>query len=317
MSDNENDTLSRVNGEGPVGVIGLGVMGHAIATRLQRELGALTVHDLRRDVANDLVGAGATFCNTAAGVAADCDIVVLSLNTAPIVEQVVFDGGGVLAGWNGAHTGLIIDMSSIAPDCTREFAARVAERGFSWVDAPLSGGVPGALAGRLSIMIGGDTHAVARAETVLDHLAARVTRRRRQWRRPAGEAHQPSSRWDRVQRARGSCGDDAGRSPGPARRAFLADRRASRFGAVSGVLHQVRLNRSDAHGKHRQHGEGSWNRHRRSAFRGARAAIDRARPRPEPRVGRPRLRSRRQRQPDAAVWACRPALIPDHPMSDT
>ena len=67
------------------------------------------------------------------------------------------------------------DMSSIAPDRTREFAGRVAERGFGWVDAPLSGGVPGALAGRLSIMVGGDTHAVARAQTVLDHLAVGVT----------------------------------------------------------------------------------------------------------------------------------------------
>ena len=66
-------------------------------------------------------------------------------------------------------------MSSIAPDRTREFAGRVAERGFGWVDAPLSGGVPGALAGRLSIMVGGDNHAVARAQTVLDHLAAGVT----------------------------------------------------------------------------------------------------------------------------------------------
>ena len=50
-------------------------------------------------------------------------------------------------------------MSSIAPDRTREFAGRVAERGFGWVDAPLSGGVPGALAGRLSIIVVGDSGA--------------------------------------------------------------------------------------------------------------------------------------------------------------
>jgi 2-hydroxy-3-oxopropionate reductase len=158
-----------------VGVIGLGVMGHAIATRLHQQLGALAVFDLRRDAANDLVDAGATFHGTAAEAAAHSDVVVLSLNTAPIVEQVVFGGDGVLAGWSSRRDGLIIDMSSIAPEPTRDFAVRVASRGFSWVDAPLSGGAPGALAGRLSLMIGGDDAALPRAEAVLDHLAARVT----------------------------------------------------------------------------------------------------------------------------------------------
>jgi 2-hydroxy-3-oxopropionate reductase len=156
------------------GVVGLGVMGHAIAMRLLAQLGAVAVNDLRPDAADDLVGAGADFCDTPADLAAGCNTVVLSLNTASIVEQVVFGESGVLAGWNGGN-GLIIDMSSIAPDRTREFARRVAERGYSWVDAPLSGGAPGALSGQLSIMAGGDGAAVARSEAVLDHLAARVT----------------------------------------------------------------------------------------------------------------------------------------------
>jgi 2-hydroxy-3-oxopropionate reductase len=179
MPDSGSD--SRPAGEntagpvGSVGVVGLGVMGHAIATRLHQELGALAVSDLRREVANDLVEAGATFYGTAAEVAAHSDVVVLSLNTAPIVEQVVFGGGGVLSGWGSSRRGLIIDMSSIAPDLTRDFAGRVAGQGISWVDAPLSGGAPGALAGRLSLMVGGDDPAVTRATTVLDHLAASVT----------------------------------------------------------------------------------------------------------------------------------------------
>jgi 2-hydroxy-3-oxopropionate reductase len=66
-------------------------------------------------------------------------------------------------------------MSSIAPDRTREFAAQVAAQGGAWVDAPLSGGAPGARAGRLSLMVGGDEPAVALARTVLDHVATRVT----------------------------------------------------------------------------------------------------------------------------------------------
>ena len=157
-----------------VGVVGLGVMGHAIAARLLRELGTLAVHDVRPAAANDLVEAGAVFCRTASDVAACCDVIVLSLNTAPIVEQVVFGDGGVLEGWR--HTnGLIIDMSSIAPDRTREFASRAGDLGVKWVDAPLSGGAPGALAGRLSLMVGGDRSAVTRAQAVLNHLASRIT----------------------------------------------------------------------------------------------------------------------------------------------
>ena len=159
---------------GPVGVIGLGVMGHAIATRLLRELGALAVHDVRPEAAADLVDAGAVFYRTASDVATCCDVVVLSLNTAPVVEQVVFGDAGVLEGWRQTN-GLIIDMSSIAPDRTREFARRAGDLGVSWVDAPLSGGAPGALAGRLSLMVGGDRSAVTRAGAVLDHLASRIT----------------------------------------------------------------------------------------------------------------------------------------------
>jgi 2-hydroxy-3-oxopropionate reductase len=177
LSNNASaDPITNGQAAGSVSVVGLGVMGHAIASRLNNQLGKLVVTDLRRESATDLVKDGAQFYDTAAGAAQHSDIVVLSLNTAPIVEQVVFGPGGVLDGWSeNARPGLIIDMSSIAPDRTREFAERVAEQGSSWVDAPLSGGAPGALAGRLSLMVGGENAAVTQARTVLDHLATRVT----------------------------------------------------------------------------------------------------------------------------------------------
>lgn len=176
MSRPESADTADIPATGSVGVIGLGVMGHAIASRLLDRLGRLHVTDLHRAAADDLVAGGAEFQDTAASVAAQTEIVVLSLNTAPIVEQVAFGAGGVLAGWaSRGRAGLIIDMSSIAPDRTREFAAQVAEQGGAWVDAPLSGGAPGARVGRLSLMVGGDEAAVARARTVLDHVATRVT----------------------------------------------------------------------------------------------------------------------------------------------
>jgi 2-hydroxy-3-oxopropionate reductase len=158
-----------------VGVVGLGVMGHAIATRLLQTHGDLVVHDLRHHVAIDLVEDGAEYCGTAVEVAERCDVIVLSLNTAHIVDEVIFGDGGVISGWGVGEDGLILDMSSIAPDRTREFARRVADLGHAWVDAPLSGGAPGALAGRLTVMVGGDGAAVSRATTVLDHLASKVT----------------------------------------------------------------------------------------------------------------------------------------------
>jgi 2-hydroxy-3-oxopropionate reductase len=173
MSTNGSD-LSH-SGVYRVGVVGLGVMGHAIATRLLQERGDLVVHDLRRHVADDLVEAGAEYCGAAAEVAERCDVIVLSLNTAHIVDEVVFGDGGVTSGWGVGEDGLILDMSSIAPDRTREFARRIADLGHAWVDAPLSGGAPGARAGRLTIMAGGEDAAVARANTVLEHLASGVT----------------------------------------------------------------------------------------------------------------------------------------------
>ena len=97
-------------------------MGHAIAARLTSRLDRLAVSDLRRENAADLISDGAIFYDTAGGAARHSDIIVLSLNTPPIVEQ---------------------------DAC--------------WVDAPLSGGAPGALAGRLSLMVGGDESAVTRA----------------------------------------------------------------------------------------------------------------------------------------------------------
>ena len=80
-------------------------------------------------------------------MAAASDIVVLSLNTAATVEQAVFGAGGVA---EGACEGLlIVDMSSIDPTSTQDFARRAEQHGLGWVDAPLSGGAPGAREGTL------------------------------------------------------------------------------------------------------------------------------------------------------------------------
>lgn len=155
-----------------VGVVGLGVMGSAITRRLLVTGHAVRVHDIRREAVDELVREGAVAAATAAE-AAEAPVVVLSLNSSQIVEHAVFGPRGVLA---DQPDGLVvIDMSSIDPGRTREYAARARDLGARWVDAPLSGGAPGALNGTLTLMVGGEQDDVAAAKPVLEVLAATIT----------------------------------------------------------------------------------------------------------------------------------------------
>jgi 2-hydroxy-3-oxopropionate reductase len=157
-----------------IGIIGMGVMGSAIATRLLDRGHSLALRDPAPDRLARFVARGAAVHDSAAALTRAVDVVILSLNTAAIVEQVVFGPGGLREGAD-AHK-LLIDMSSIDPQATAAMAARLAaETGMAWVDAPLSGGAPAALEGRLTLMIGGAADAVARAEPVLAELAANRT----------------------------------------------------------------------------------------------------------------------------------------------
>lgn len=155
-----------------VGVAGLGVMGSAIAHRLLRCGHAVRVYDVRQDAVAKVAGAGADPVESAATLAAS-SVVILSLNTADIVEQVAFGPDGVLS---AAPEGvLVIDMSSIDPGRTRAFAEQAAKLGAGWVDAPLSGGAPGAERGELTLMLGGEDAHVGRALPVLRALSSRLT----------------------------------------------------------------------------------------------------------------------------------------------
>ena len=117
---------------------------------------------------------GATVAATAREAAAGCEFVLLSLNTAAIVEQAVFGTAGVHEAADASR--LLIDMSSIDPARTASLAARLqAETGMGWVDAPLSGGAAAATRGALTLMIGGADADVARALPVLRLLSRNHT----------------------------------------------------------------------------------------------------------------------------------------------
>ncbi|GAA4167847.1 NAD(P)-dependent oxidoreductase [Shinella granuli] len=156
-----------------VALIGAGAMGGAIGTRLAETGNRLTVFDPNPEKVQVLVDRGATAAPTAAAAAAASDYVILSLNSPAIVRRAVFGEAGIAA---GARAGtLIIDMSSIDPDATKQLAADAAEKGLRWVDSPLSGGAPKALNGQLTLMAGGTADDVADAHTVLRHLASNYT----------------------------------------------------------------------------------------------------------------------------------------------
>jgi 2-hydroxy-3-oxopropionate reductase len=156
-----------------VALIGAGAMGGAIGTRLLEQGNQLIVFDLDAGRVAELVACGAVSATSAAQAATESDYVITSLNAPHIVEIAVFGDAGVA---EGAKPGmLIIDMSSIDPEATKDMAARAAQRGLRWVDSPLSGGAPKALIGELTLMAGGAADDVADAHNVLQHVASNYT----------------------------------------------------------------------------------------------------------------------------------------------
>ena len=147
-----------------IGFIGLGVMGKPMAKRIMEGGFALTVFSRSRGPVDELAAAGAAAASSPADVARQSSIVITMVPDTPDVDAVITGAGGVLEGL--ARGSIVIDMSSISPVATKRIAERVAERGSVMLDAPVSGGEVGAIGGTLSIMVGGDEQAFARARPV-------------------------------------------------------------------------------------------------------------------------------------------------------
>ncbi len=151
-----------------IGFIGLGVMGKPMAKNLMKAGFPLVVHNRSRTAVDELVAAGAKSGGSAAGVARAADVVITMVPDTPDVEAVLTGADGVLAGLQ--RGALVIDMSSISPSTTKRLAALVSDRGGSMLDAPVSGGEIGAINASLSIMVGGDEAAFARALPILQAM---------------------------------------------------------------------------------------------------------------------------------------------------
>ena len=157
-----------------VAVVGVGIMGHAIARRLLECGHDVSVFDLDRAKLEPLVALGAQAPGSAAEAADVSSFVITSLNSALIVRAAVFGSAGIAQGLHA--DALLIDMSSIDPPSTRAMGEELRQHcGAGWVDAPLSGGAPKALSGQLTVMAGGTEADVVRAHNLMKHLCANYT----------------------------------------------------------------------------------------------------------------------------------------------
>jgi 2-hydroxy-3-oxopropionate reductase len=155
-----------------LGFIGLGIMGKPMAGHLIAAGHELFLHS-RSGVPPELKEKGGKPCGSAKEVAQSADTIFLMLPDTPDVEKVLFGPGGVAEGLRKGQT--VVDMSSIAPLATKEFAQRVGELGCDYLDAPVSGGEVGAKGATLTIMVGGTEAAFARVKPYFELMGKNIT----------------------------------------------------------------------------------------------------------------------------------------------
>jgi 2-hydroxy-3-oxopropionate reductase len=155
-----------------IGFIGVGTMGSPVVGHLLDKGYSVTVFARRPEAAAPLLARGARAAGSPRAVAEASDVVFTMVTATSDVEQVVFGPDGVAAGLRPG--GLLIDMSTIAPEATRGFSRRLEAQGVDLLDAPVSGGPEGASKGTLSIMAGGTGQALARARPILAAFSTSV-----------------------------------------------------------------------------------------------------------------------------------------------
>lgn len=153
-----------------IAFMGAGLMGAPMIARLKAA--GLEIISWNR-TATKLARLGVSIASTPAAAASGADAACLCVTDARAIEEIVFGKAGLLRASD--RPSLIIDFSTCSPQATRAFAVRAAEAGVDWVDAPVSGGVPGAEAGTLIAFVGGHADAIARAEPILAHVTQRWT----------------------------------------------------------------------------------------------------------------------------------------------
>ncbi len=156
-----------------IGFIGLGTMGLPMAALVQGAGYGLNIVDFDPPLPQQLLDGGARVRATNRQVAEVADIVALMVPDTPDVETVLFADDGVAAGLRPGST--VVDMSSISPAATIDFAHRINDLGCDYLDAPVSGGAPRAMTGELTIMVGGPQATFDRALPLLQTMGTTIT----------------------------------------------------------------------------------------------------------------------------------------------
>jgi 2-hydroxy-3-oxopropionate reductase len=155
-----------------IGFIGLGIMGSPMAGQLIKGGHRVHLHS-RSGVPQPLIDAGGTSCASPKDVAQKSEIVITMVPDTPHVEAVLFGENGVANGLSKGKT--VVDMSSISPLATKEFAQKIAALGCDYLDAPVSGGEVGAKAASLTIMVGGSDAAFAKVKPLFELMGKNIT----------------------------------------------------------------------------------------------------------------------------------------------
>lgn len=156
-----------------IGFIGMGIMGLPMSINLLKAGYSVTVNTRTKAKADKAIQAGASWADTPADVTKVSDVVITCVTDTPDVQQVLIAENGVI---EAARPGLIcIDMSTISPADTKEMGQKLAAKGVTLLDAPISGGEIGAVEGKLSIMVGGDNQAFEQVVSILEVMGKAVT----------------------------------------------------------------------------------------------------------------------------------------------
>jgi 2-hydroxy-3-oxopropionate reductase len=155
-----------------IGFIGLGIMGAPMCRHLIDAGHELFVHTHGK-VPEQIASTSATQCASNRAVAERADIVIVMVPDTPDVEQVLFAEQGVAAGLTRGK--VVVDMSSISPVATKDFARRIGELGCAYLDAPVSGGEVGARNATLSIMVGGDAAVFERVKPLFEKMGRNIS----------------------------------------------------------------------------------------------------------------------------------------------
>jgi len=155
-----------------IGFIGTGTMGQPMLANLVRKEFEVIAFDVVPAALEAAIARGAARAGSVREVAANCDLVVTMLPSSANVEAVYLGSGGIVE--STAQGRLCVDMSTIDPGTSQRVAARIEEHGMRFLDAPVSGGVGGAVAGTLAIMVGGDAGDLEEARPALAAMGSNI-----------------------------------------------------------------------------------------------------------------------------------------------